>query len=793
MTKNNFILIIILILAINIATADNLGNPIEGNGYIVSKDIIERVIQPGDLFQDLIGIKNTGKSSMSISISASGTINDIIEIENTSLNIPAESLENIYFIIKGIEGEYEGIIKVSGGVNEEIPVKVFVREGDVNVPFLIEISPIKKTFNIAKNISFQITVKKIQTGLLENISAIYTIVDNNDTIEVLKEKLTLQSSTSFIREFSVPEEILKGEYYMHVATNYSNITVQDQARFALKITFIDRVLFGFLPMKTLIWIVSFLLVAGIVAYIIKKRIDSKKKYQMSLDLKSIPKKNKDFLFLGHVAEKKDLAYLDPGRLTTHSIVAGATGGGKSISAQVIIEECLMQNIAVIVFDPTAQWSGMLRKCTDKKMMAYYPKFGLKPKDARAFKGNVRMIKNARQVIDLTKFMTPGQIQIFSLNKLDPKDMDTFIASVIRQIFKSDPKEYPDLKVLFVFDEIHRILPKFGASGEGFLQIERGCREFRKWGLGIMLVSQVLNDFMGAIKANISTAVQMRTRDDGDLDRIKTKHGDEFLQSLVKASAGVGLFENPAYNHANPYFVNFRPILHNTKRLTDEELEEYNKYNDKVDDLEFQIEALEKEGLDTFDLKMEIKLIKDKIMTGSFSVVEIYLEGLTPRVQKEWDKLGKKPPVMKIELVSEEEIRASVAEAQAKHTAEKAKEDAAEAKTTAAAAPKMKIAEKIVKSITFSTGAMISSIAEMREYLPSMEAVDFSGAVNAKKNDILIWVKENFDEGNPEISKSLVGKLKKEEVIAALNEVGKAAPAAPAKEGEAPAEGAAPAA
>jgi len=103
-----------------------------------------------------------------------------------------------------------------------------------------------------------------------------------------------------------------------------------------------------------------------------------------------------------------------------------------------------------------------------------------------------------------------------------------------------------LKVILVFDEVHRLLSKFGGSGEGFLQVERACREFRKWGMGVMLVSQVLSDFVGEIKANISSEVQMRTRDEGDLNRIKTKYGGDFLQSLVKASVGVGMFVNPAY-------------------------------------------------------------------------------------------------------------------------------------------------------------------------------------------------------------------------------------------------------
>jgi hypothetical protein len=100
------------------------------------------------------------------------------------------------------------------------------------------------------------------------------------------------------------------------------------------------------------------------------------------------------------------------------------------------------------------------------MLSFYPKFGLKPQDARAFKGNVRMIKNSRQVFDINKYLAPGQIQIFSMNKLSPMEIDVFVANVIKQIFRSDPKESPQLKFLLVFDEVHRLLPKFGGSGEG---------------------------------------------------------------------------------------------------------------------------------------------------------------------------------------------------------------------------------------------------------------------------------------------------------------------------------------
>ncbi|MBU0978058.1 MAG: hypothetical protein KKD18_06575, partial [Nanoarchaeota archaeon] len=292
------------------------------------------------------------------------------------------------------------------------------------------------------------------------------------------------------------------------------------------------------------------------------------------------------------------------------------------------------------------------------------KFGLQPKDARPFPGNVRQIINERQKIDVEKYMNPGRIQIFTMNKLTPPQIDTFVASVIANIFHSDPKEYPQLRLLIVFDEVHRLLPKFGGSGKGFLQIERACREFRKWGYGVLLVSQVLSDFVGEIKANINTEVQMRTRDEADLNRLKTKYGEEFLQSLIKASVGVGMFINPKYNRGKPYFIQFRPILHSTRRLSDEVLAEYNKYGDIVEDIEFQITQLEKEKIDTFDLKMELKLVKDKLMTGNFTVVNIYLESLQPRVEKEWEKLGKKAPKREIELVEAAEIEASLKQAQA---------------------------------------------------------------------------------------------------------------------------------
>src|SRR3989338_7524434 len=289
------------------------------------------------------------------------------------------------------------------------------------------------------------------------------------------------------------------------------------------------------------------------------------------------------------------------------------------------------------------------------MIALYTNFGLKETDAKAFNGNIHQILNARQIIDIKKYTVPGEIHSFAINRLDPEDIDILVTNTMREVFHANLPESKELKLLIIFDEVHRLLPKFGGSGQGFIQIERAAREFRKWGVGLMLISQVLKDFVGETKANINTEIQMRTRDQGDLDRIKTKYGGYMLQSLLKAATGTGMIENASYNKGNPYFISFRPLKHMHARLTDDELDKYNKYNDILDSLDFQIEMLEKENIDVFDLKLELKMAADKVKTGSFNMVDIYLEGLTPRIKSQWEKLGKEPPKKQAKLISENEL------------------------------------------------------------------------------------------------------------------------------------------
>ncbi len=774
MINNRYLaLLFFVIFLCSLVYADSAyGEEIQRDGYTISRNKIDRTIAVGTLFQDFIVIENYKNEPISASFSASGNVIDLLEFEYSGIEVLPRNSSSFYFYIKGTNlGNYSGEILISGGVNERILIDIEVVESESNPIFFIQSDPFKKYFKLSEKIKLKIYLNKIKSGDIENLNLIYYLNNTkNESFFLGEESFNFTNSFYLLKEFDIPQEAEKGEYILQVFAIYNEESIDSLSYFVLRKSFFKQVLLGFLPVWVLFSILGGILLFLLIYFLIKRQIKRSKKYSMELDLKKLPVYSKENLMLGKIAERKIKAYLEPDKLKTHSIVAGATGGGKSIAAQVIIEEALLKNVAVIVFDPTAQWSGMLRKCEDKKMLSYYPSFGLKQTDARAFFGNIRQISHAREIIEIEKYIHPGQIQIFALNKLDPNDMDIFVASVIRQIFKSDPKETPDLKVLLVFDEVHRLLSKFGGNGEGFLQIERACREFRKWGIGVMLVSQVLSDFVGEIKANINTEVQMRTRDEGDLGRIKIKYGEQFLQSLVKASVGVGMFVNTSYNRGKPYFINFRPILHNTRRLSDEELEKYNKYNEIIDDFDSQVEQLEKENLDTFDLKMELKLIKDKLMTGNFSVVDIYIEGLGPRLQKQWEKIGKKPKKVEKKLVDISEIQKSVEEAKkAKEVYEKAEQK--KKKVEEKKVEVENIGTKILKPLTFDNGIMISTLKELKDTLPALDGEIFLIHVNPKRNDIAKWA----EQVSPDLSKKISAETNKSKIVLILEDFLKETP------------------
>lgn len=642
---------------------------IEGMDHWISLKEINTKLRIGNFLQDTVYIFKFGSGNADLKIDIDDNLKGIVSIDRTRFTIAEKGSENFTVTLygNGAPGLYEGNILISGTFNETIKAKIQISpEEKMQVQsLLMDVVPARESETKGSIMKFKVDLKNLLIDEYYDVFLSYNItsLDGKASFILPMDIVKLQTATTIVKSFVIPE-VPVGDYMIKVYANYKGIRSYGSAVFAIKEKFLMISIFGIRMWHILLFL--FIVASGFITYkIIKKRMDSKKRFHVQLEYNELPKPGPRSVYVGKIAETNVKAYFDIDKLTVHTIVAGSTGGGKSVSAQVLIEECLIKGVAVIVFDPTAQWSGMLRKNVNERMLGLYAQYGLNPKkDPRGFNGNVRQILSKNEVIDIRKYMKPGEIQILSLNKLDPVDVDVFVANSVREVFHAGFDESQTLRLLLVYDEVHRLLPKFGGAGLGFIQIERACREFRKWGLGVILISQVLADFVGQIKANINTEIQMRTSDENDLERIKSKYGSDFLQSLVKSPVGSGMLVNPAFNRGRPYFIAFRPLLHSIARLSDKELAEYNKYNEIIDDLDFQIQQLDEEKIDVFDLKLELKLALDKLKTGNFNMVGIYLEGLGPQLKKHWEKLGREPKKKVFETASEADLKIEMEKAKA---------------------------------------------------------------------------------------------------------------------------------
>ncbi|MBR9690229.1 DUF87 domain-containing protein, partial [Candidatus Woesearchaeota archaeon] len=646
--------------------------PLKRDTLSVDTAEINKELYKGESLRGKLQLFNDQNETLNISILKSGPVAKYIKFDETRLKIEVGKEFEVFYEISVPEtansGFYNGEVILKSNKGEKIiPVtlRVFERTEEL---LSFTLTPLSQVLSPGRDLELNI---KIDNPFDATIGVNYTVelIDENYNTILTQDKYVEVGPGGYVGDLTlnISDDMKLGVYTVRGIANYlleeKEISMKDFDYITVREPFLQRTIYG---LKVWLWLLMALVASGILLgiYGAEMYLESRKKYHIGMpDLHQLPKPGPRSGWVGNIAESKIRAFIDFEKLTTHTIVAGSTGGGKTIAAQVIVEEALKKNIGIIVFDPTAQWTGFLRKNEDDKMFSRYSEFGLSKSDAKGFNGNIHKVSDAKEIIDLKQYMKPGEIHIFTINTLNPKDIDIFVANTVSQIFLSNLEESPTLKTIVIYDEVHRLLSKFGGSGEGFIQVERACREFRKWGIGLMLISQVLSDFVGEIKANINTEVQVRTRDEGDLERIKTKYGEEILKAVVKQSVGTAMIENAEYNKGKPYLISFRPILHNVKRLSDAELDKYAKFNEVIEDLSYQIEQLEEAREDVFDLRLELNLALRNLKSGNFNMVNIYLDSLKPRMTRLWDKLGKKPKKKEKLMVSDEIIEAEVKKAE----------------------------------------------------------------------------------------------------------------------------------
>ncbi|MCK4429289.1 MAG: DUF87 domain-containing protein, partial [Candidatus Aenigmarchaeota archaeon] len=604
--------------------------PKEEFPLIIDTNIGDVRIFPGESKAYWISLKNKLTSEVEATLEATNDLGELLSL-NPSRKIILPNATDQFDIDVIVPynytfGIYTGKIVIKAeGQKQSIPVTIRILESAAAF-YSVEIDITSKTIKPEGNIDFVVKLTNLGERKEYPMNLTYIIKDQktNKVIQEVKTNTTLETTTIVRESFrlNITEE---GSYTLEVWADYKNKSIMDVATFSvIKPIFESPLTLGLL----LLALAMAVAVGGTYIWkyyrVWKREREKEQRYLYPLDYTKVPREG---FKIGKFAGTDNYCYYDPKDLTTHMIAAGATGAGKSVSASVFVEEALDKKIPVIVFDPTAQWTGFVRACRDDNLIKKYTKFDMSDFDIKSYPGLINEVEDPNFKLDIKEYINPGEITVFCLNKLGAGEYDEAVHNIINSVFGESWEESPDLKLILVFDEVHRLLEKYGGKG-GYVALEKAAREFRKWGIGIIMCSQVLADFKEAIAGNVLTEIQFNTKSLTDIDKVKTKYGNRYSERIARMGVGAGLMQYPKYNDGKPFFVEFRPSKHNPHKITDDELELYKKYTARLKIIGAKINRLKKQKkVYTEDYEIDMKLALAKLKTGNFRMVEIYVSSL----------------------------------------------------------------------------------------------------------------------------------------------------------------------
>ncbi|MFW6013622.1 MAG: ATP-binding protein [Candidatus Nanoarchaeia archaeon] len=583
-------------------------------------------------------IKQYVNGTYSYNISASSNIEPFVNFENDTFSIHNYTIYQTHLVFNisdrtNINYSFGDLIVENKHEKKEIPVflelisedeRLLSLNHDVltkNVLLgeeLVYFMEVDFYTSFESNASVNVFLENIETGqrwLVENMSL--------DSAQSHKRVMDLKLDDSFTNISGYNESLEQGLYNLLVQLDIDDRTLYSYSKVSIEQSFYDTIYFKLL----LVLLVSLPILILVIKYYpkFKSYLESRKRYILP-SIKELPNENMSGVMLkvGKIPESKYSAYLAARDLNTHAIVAGSTGSGKSVSASIIVEEALNNKIPVVVFDPTSQWTGFLSGLKDEKIFRLYSKFKMSREDARSYKGLIFTPKDADFEINFDEYLNPGEITVFNLANLSTKEYDEATAKIVENLFEKKWEEDPELKVLCVFDEVHRLLEP-SCEGKGYAALTRGAREFRKWGIGLLMASQILSDFKEAIGGNVLTEIQLNTKNMNDIKKAEQKYGTAYAKRITRQSIGVALVQNPRYNSGKPWFINFRPPMHNPHKLSEEDLAAYDKFTAKIKDLKQRINDLKTKGEDVSEFELDLNLASNKLKEGKFKMTDIYIE------------------------------------------------------------------------------------------------------------------------------------------------------------------------
>ncbi|MCK4555507.1 MAG: DUF87 domain-containing protein, partial [Candidatus Aenigmarchaeota archaeon] len=386
--------------AVNLTLLDLSKNPVE-----IKSTLLYVTLYPGEHEIHSIEIMNNLNVTVKTALSVEGVAWDMIDLQKTSFDIGPVSTEivkvELSAPISAAAGTYTAdIITRTGSVTHRTPVTIKIEiPKEPLLDILLDL--LSKSVAPGDNLKFQTTLKNMgDTAEVDDITITYN-VKNMETGNITlteQETVAVEQTTSFTKTIAIPNSTDTGRYILEANASYWDGRRYAVAAAAFDVSTLPKplVLLKSIFMNWLTYVILLVIIPLVYGsrklyqmYLLKKAQAAR--YIFPMDYKKLPQAGENTIRVGKIAETDVPAYIDVNNLTMHSIAAGGTGSGKSVCAMSTAEELLKRKIPVVVFDPTAQWTGFIKPCKDPKMLSLYPRFGLKPEDARSFKTNIIMV------------------------------------------------------------------------------------------------------------------------------------------------------------------------------------------------------------------------------------------------------------------------------------------------------------------------------------------------------------------------------------------------------------------
>ncbi|MEM3483855.1 MAG: hypothetical protein QXW00_03905, partial [Candidatus Woesearchaeota archaeon] len=146
--------------------------------------------------------------------------------------------------------------------------------------------------------------------------------------------------------------------------------------------------------------------------------------------------------------------------------------------------------------------------------------------------------------------------------------------------------------------------------------------------------------------------------------------------------------------------------------------------------------------------------------GGFGMVDVYVEGLRPRVLGEFERLGRPVPKREVKRLSDEEL------AKQRKLAEQSRAEFIKKMGIKEQQSKQeeKKEEHIVQPYTFDNGAMVSELKELKDAIEPMSADILRSALSGN-NKLSDWIKNELK--NEQLASEIEKAKTKKEILDAI--------------------------